>query len=59
VHARIVGWLLHRDNLCESCRKNPAVVMLTYDDIETHEVCNDCIPDSSTDEIAEVFKRLG
>lgn len=55
---RIVGWLLHRDNLCETCRVRAAVYIVTYDGIESFESCTECIPEGFVnDDVAEALYR--
>lgn len=58
---RVVGWLLHSDNLCERCHRNPAAVIVYQDEnpylLDTTELCRDCLPDGHVDSIAEVLRR--
>jgi hypothetical protein len=55
---QVVGWLLHTDNLCERCKVCTAVVIATFDDVETEEVCYNCLPPGHTDLIADVLRRV-
>ena len=55
--ARVVGWLLHGDNLCGRCKVCTAVVIATFDGCETEELCRNCLPEGHTDSIAEVLQR--
>lgn len=54
---QVVGWLLHRDNLCEQCKVNSAAAIVTFDGVETVELCRDCLPEEHSDSIAEVLRR--
>lgn len=55
---KIVGWLLHRDNLCEGCRQRPAAVIVSRDGIDSWEMCRECVPNDVDDAIAEIFRRV-
>lgn len=56
--ARVVGWLLHEDNMCEQCNKNAAAVIVTFNGYDSEELCRDCLPQAYTDSIADILHRV-
>jgi hypothetical protein len=54
---RVVGWLLHRDNICEECNERPAECIVTLDGIYSLETCRECLPPEHDDEIENVLRR--